>query len=346
MKITLDEFLDHSFCVSMRQADYELFAETFKSALGVDKAPRRVRGLALEDGFYPGLGTYAVSRYQRHCRDVSVTHLAMIQAARVLDWPYIFIFEDSGRFERYFADDFKKSLENIPDDVGIIRYGLKKRPPESDAKDSFYTRCSGRQYYTDEICENGLTGSKGYCVFRKAYDRHIELYRLAFICDQAGYLFRPWLDYPVYRAPYNVVSGGLHGSLGHQDPRSIDVGEPRYRSHAGDTGTGTGTGTGTFEVDIRDFLTGTNQYLYEVHDPGNVPTNKHIKSYSGEVYFAVMGAVAAGDAIGYDKVVVNDWSRNTRYVVESRYFVKVMGVPDKGITSVSEIEGVKAEGLS
>jgi hypothetical protein len=342
MKITLDEFLDHSFCVSMQQADYELFAETFRSALGVDKAPRRVRGLALEDDFYPGLGTYAVSRYQRHCRDVSLTHLAMIQAARVLDWPYIFIFEDSGRFERYFADGFKKSLENIPDDVGIIRYGCKRRPPEPDVKDSFYTRCSGQQYYTDEICVNGLTGSKGYCVFQKAYDRHIELYRLAFICDQAGYLLRPWLDYPVYRAPYNVVTGGMHSSLGHQDPRSFDVGEPRYRSHVGDTG----TCTGTFEVDIKDFLAGTNQYLYEVHDPCNRPPNKHIKSYSGEVYFAVMGAVAAGDAIGYDKVVVNDWSRNTRYIVESRDFVKVMGVPDKGITRVSEIDGVKTEGLS
>lgn len=335
MKITLDEFLDHSFCVSMRQADYDLFADTFRNALGVDKAPRRVRGLALEDGFYPGLGIYAMSRYQRHYRDVTVTHLAMIQAARVLDWPYIFIFEDSGRFERCFADGFKKSLENIPDDAGIIRYGCKKRPPEPDAKDSFYTRCSGQQYYTDEICENGLTGSKGYCVFQKAYDRHIELYRLAFICDQAGYLFRPWLDYPVYRAPYNVVTGGLHKSLGRQDPRSIDVGDVR---HIG--------GTGTFEVDVKDFLAGTNQYLYEVHDPGNRPPNKHIKSYSGEVYFAVTGAVAAGDAIGYNKVIVNDRSRNTRYVVEANDFVKVMGVPDKGITNVSEIDGVKTEGIS
>lgn len=335
MKITFDDFVDHSFVLAVRAQDYNAFCTQFKEKMETDKCPRRVRGLVLEDGYYPGLGIYADTMFNRHCRDVTLSHLAMIQAAKALDWPYIFIFEDSANINTDLVSEFKNSLDNIPDDAGIIRYGMNHNPSHEVAT-GFYTRCTGRQYYTGEIYWCGITGSKMYCVFKTAYDEHIARHRNAFICDQAGFLFRPWISYPIYHSPWTFIRQGLHRSLART--HYSDILDSRCQSRVS-------TEANTFNVNVEDFLAGTNQYVYEVHNPGNCSPNKHIKTYAAEVYLGVMGAITAGDALGYSKVVVTNSSRNERYIIDSNDYARAMSIPSKDVTGISDIPGITIEKL-
>lgn len=332
MKITLDELIEHSFCIACNNEDYERFAEDFKKKLGVDKAPRMFRGFVFHIGFYPALGIYTARRNRRLELGCGLAHYYVLKAARHLGWPYVGVFEDDFCFthndSRKVVDEL---LDNIPDDTDIAKFHC-----------CVYNSAAARLRYKDTVptdekrydipkCWSGNPygwGTQGYIEFSKSYDKRV--YGI-----ETHNLIADWESFQ------DIAGSQLHCikpsvELGRQgilraSSRSIDL---KVDTKKGDPHEGVVEASAATHV-LHEKEFGYYGYESLFQDP----TQRHAKTYAARTYIGLLGCVKTAESLGWGSVCYE--TARGRYTVKADDYLKVQKTPDFNLAAAYLVDGVK-----
>lgn len=340
MKISLDDLIEHSFCIACNNADYERFAEDFKKKLGVDKAPRMFRGFVFNVGFYPALGIWSDRKVDRKDLGCSLTHSRIIQMAKALDWPYVCIFEDDARLVSSEKGRFLGILDAIPDDINILRFSstrISSLYKELHKMAHDVTRsghvCDPRTGFL-QLREFRATAS-AYCIFKEAYDTSLEITgRYNPLSDNVAF-------HGCYARPYV-------GSLLFSYVNSFDVsGRKSYYKHQV-------IPLASYDFQEQKFCKsplvctdGTASELTEVMLPVYMPwirsydNTKSVRTYEAGLVISLLTLVKWAEAFGHSSVKYIT-SRGT-YVVEAKDYEKVQDLSDYNLQGVEDLKGVTKE---
>ena len=340
MKISLDELIEHSFCIACNNADYERFAEDFKKKLGVYKAPRMFRGFVFNVGFYPALGIWTDKKESRKDFGCSLTHSRIIQMAKALDWPYVCIFEDDARLVSTEKWRFLGILNAIPDDINILRFSSTRqlsRDHELHKMAYDVTRsgqvCDPKTGFL-QLRELRYTAS-AYCVFNIAYDVSLEL------TDRYNPLSDNVALHGCYARPYT-------GSLLFSYVDSFDVsGRKSYYNYRDITVTSRDSQERKFCKRPLVCTDGTVSELAEVVLPVYMPwirpydNTKSVRTYAAGLVISLLTLVKWAEAFGHSSVKYIT-SRGT-YVVDAKDYEKVQDLSDYNLQGVEDLKGVRKE---
>lgn len=168
MNITLQKLLDHSFVITINDERFDNFCKVFNT-YNLNPLPRRFNGFTLPNDIHKNIGLIKTSNM---C-NCSFSHAALIKTVEALDWPFVCIFEDDAYPRKDIIDKIQIILNDIPDDVDMIKLGYtkinnKNKPINIDNR--FY---SDAQTY----------GSHAYIVFKKYYKIYQKLFNIDAVAD-------------------------------------------------------------------------------------------------------------------------------------------------------------------
>ena len=338
MKISLDELIEHSFCIACNNADYERFVEDFKKKLGVDKAPRMFRGFVFNVGYYSALGIWTADKVYRKDFGCSLTHSRIIQMAKALDWPYVCIFEDDARLVPSEKGRFLGILDALPDDINILRFSsTREASHELNKLVHDITRpgqvCDPKTGFL-QLREFRTTAS-AYCVFKEAYDTSLEL------TNRYNPLSDGLAFHGGYARPYT-------GSLLFSYVNSFDVsGRKSYYNYQDIPVTSYDFHEQKFCERPLVCTDGTVSELTEVVLPVYMPwirpydNTKSVRTYAAGLVISLLTLVKWAEAFGHSSVKYIT-SRGT-YVVDAKDYEKVQDLSDYNLQGVEDLKGVTKE---
>ena len=333
MKISLDDLIEHSFCIACNNADYKRFAEDFKKKLGVDKAPRMFRGFVFNVGFYPALGIWSADSRRRMQLGCGLSHYYVLKAARHLKWPYVCVFEDDFSFHNESSrDNLEKLLDNIPDDVDIAKFYC-----------CTYNWASKLLVYKDTIKKELLTptemnnawrgdiygwGTQMYIEFKKAYDKRLYgIETLNLIADCEGF--------------QDVAATQLECVKS-----SSDIG--RQGILRGTTTKSQGALTGCLPALSTETIADTNhkfteeEFSYLGHESLlRDLTTRHTKTYAAQTCIALLGCVKIAETMGWSQVEYE--TPRGKYIVEAKDYLRVQAPLQHTLDDIAFAAGVKFE---
>ena len=170
MELTVKDILEHSFVITIDKERHSLFKRIFKSH-GIGKpCPKKFQGV-----------TIWYNSPQYNC---SLSHVAAIEKAKKLDWPYVCIFEDDAYPVTGIKDELEKYLSDIPDDCAVLVLG------------SIF--CHGSLGLQGDFLK-GIRIYEGhsFILFRNYYDKYLELLKKF-----------PEGDGPLYKTDNDIIPLG------------------------------------------------------------------------------------------------------------------------------------------
>ena len=158
MKIQIDDFLVHSFVISIDDNKLETFYRRFQKCSLCTLLPKHFTGFQILNGIYKECGLVKT----RDLCNCFISHIALVKMAQALDWDYIGIFEDDACPCIDYREKLQNILQNLPSDIDLLKLG--------------HLGCIGDRHTVDSKFEEVETyGSHAYIVFKKYYNKYIEL---------------------------------------------------------------------------------------------------------------------------------------------------------------------------
>lgn len=158
--VTFDDLLRNSFVLSISDVQCQFFYDNM-SKLNLKNMPIRIQGLTKE--LFTDIDL---------CRLCGLSHCQMINLAKLLQLPYIVIFEDDSVFNNHNTiEELNDLIHHIPDGCSGIIFG----------RHSFYDGQKIQANDNISIDENYFIGKRGtiwgsnaYLLFREAYDMFLS----------------------------------------------------------------------------------------------------------------------------------------------------------------------------
>ena len=170
MEIAINDLLENSFVITIDDQRYNEFVNNFKHA-GFDLLPRRFDGFAIPNGMYKNVGLIKTKNY---C-NCSLSHIAIVKYAKMMNMPYVCIFEDDAYPCKGIQEQFKRLISMIPYDADIVKLGFTRYVDKAKVFDS-----NGE---LSLLKNENSWGSHAYIVFSKYYDKYIENYHKDMLAD-------------------------------------------------------------------------------------------------------------------------------------------------------------------
>ena len=152
--IDLKRMLEHSFVITIDDEQLAVFNQRFIKA-GLDQPlPKPFRGAQFRNGSYKESGFIKT----KHIINCTISHLMVVSLAKVLDWPYVCIFEEDAHPSLDAKAQLQKTLSIVPSSCLCLRLGY--RIVEDSLAD-----------YSDNFVSNAKAwGSHAQIVFKRYYD--------------------------------------------------------------------------------------------------------------------------------------------------------------------------------
>ena len=338
MKISLDDLIEHSFCIACNNADYKRFAEDFKKKLGVDKAPRMFRGFVFNVGFYPALGIWSDRLKDRKDFGCSLTHQQIIRLAKAMHWPYVCIFEDDARFIDGQQARFKKILSTIDDNTDVIRFMIHR-----SLRNSLFANLALKRHLAEE--HDGIRNVSSWCTCAAAYIVFSNAYDVSLtITDR----YDPLSDYAALAG--GVPAWANKGAVLAVTPSLFDIsGRCSYaKAHSIEYtsedvkiihGSLICTAADTHESGVP--IVPTYSRWVTTDTILSRPNCCSIRTYAACLMTSFLSIVKWAEAFGHSSVKYIT-SRGT-YVVEAKDYEKVQDLSDYNLHGVEDLKGVKKE---
>lgn len=167
MKILVEELLKNSFVITINDNRYNDFCKRLSDENFDISLIKKFRGCQLKNGFYDKQKLIKTG----NMLNCSISHLNIIQIAKYLDLDYCCIFEDDCIPCINCYEKLQDVLNDIPNDLDILKLG---------------------QIYNSNVISNvnskliryqNTYGSHAYIIFKKYYDKYIELWDTNFVAD-------------------------------------------------------------------------------------------------------------------------------------------------------------------
>ena len=332
--MTLDDLIEHSFCVACYNADYDGFAEDFKKKLGVDKAPRMFRGFVFHVGFYPALGIWTNNVRHRQQFGCSVSHYAIIKYAQTMKWPYVCIFED----DALMVEGSREELETVITDTAdsdIIRLEKMNTPEWVKKYYDYHDTITGHNSFN-----RGLWGAAAYIVMAKAYARLLDNEDVTTFFTDRDCL----QDTAFAKMDIDLRAAHFFKQCRRDTYRKTDNVEDAFNAEL-DSLASTRGQTGSLSLSEKDFAF-TDKFCMTAPLNQSVEVSPccsiwHKKCYSGSLYCALLSLVKIGMTLGYTEVRY-ETSRGT-YTVKAEDYCNVQKVPAFDLQGVEDLKGVTKE---
>lgn len=169
MKLSYEDVFAHAFVVSIDEIRYQAFVDNFKKA-GIETIPKLWNGMYVSDK-YIDIYRRGDPRMMTNCTVIKQICNAcgqyfIVVMAKVFDWPFVTIFEDDAVPVEGIKEKLDLSLSNLPDDTDAIRLGYLNNSHAISRKLNFTS---------NHISYEFRYGSHAYIVFKKYYDRYLQM---------------------------------------------------------------------------------------------------------------------------------------------------------------------------
>lgn len=179
--ISLNELLIHSFVITINDERFNNFCKVFQEH-NLNPLPKRFNGFTLPNDIYKNIGLIKTSNV---C-NCSFSHTSIIKTAEALDWPFVCIFEDDAYPHKDIVNKLYMLLNNIPDNVDMIKLGYTKIKNLNDL-----TVSNNKIFYSDAK----TWGAHAYIIFKQYY----SIYQKIFNKD-------PVADLSLMNSTYNILT--------------------------------------------------------------------------------------------------------------------------------------------
>lgn len=180
MKIPPDDILRNSFVVSIDNERFLAFQNAFESCQII---PKKFKGYEITDEYLLAHVMSLMVIKNKHKKWMlendlklsksfanNASHFAIVQFAKMLDWPFVTIFEDDAVPVENIREKLDYYCSDIPDETDILRLGYCEpcfRPTrKSDVENAIP--------HSDKFIVKNISGSHAYIVFKRHYDRFLE----------------------------------------------------------------------------------------------------------------------------------------------------------------------------
>ena len=152
--ISLDDFWRYSYVISTSQEKYDHFCKVFTNA-GISTMPKWFDAVKIADG----------NAGHSNKLNVSISHLFLIKYAKMMDFPFIVIFEDDAVPHRDIHRLLPYYLSEIPVDSVVVKLGWTKLAKGAPPAEKI----------TDKWDKVKTRGAHSYIVFQKNYQKAIDI---------------------------------------------------------------------------------------------------------------------------------------------------------------------------
>ena len=158
MNLSVESILKNSFVVSIDKSRYSVFCKRFNDAK-LNPLPKLYDGFQIKNGIYKEIGLIKT----KNICNCFLSHIALVKMAKILNLPFITIFEDDALPTKHNAiDRIQQCLNEIPDDCDMIKLG-------------YITIKNKQMLKYKSICIADTLGSHAYVIFNTMYDKYVEL---------------------------------------------------------------------------------------------------------------------------------------------------------------------------
>lgn len=158
MKISVDMLFQKSFVISINESRYDVFCKRFNQYGLNTPLPKLFKGFTIPNGMHKECGFFKTSN---SCNCL-FSHIALVKLAQSLDLPFVCIFEDDAYPCINCRNKLQQMLDRLPDDIDLLKLGHLGSLKDKIVIDN-----------TFEVVQT--YGSHAYVVFKKYYDKYIEL---------------------------------------------------------------------------------------------------------------------------------------------------------------------------
>lgn len=166
MNLTVGDILKHSFVISIDKNRYSIFYQRLNDAQ-LNPLPKLYEGFQIKNGIYKEMGFIKT----KNICNCFLSHIALVKMAKILNLPFITIFEDDALpSKNNVIDKIQQCLNEIPNDCDMIKLG--------------YITIKNKQILKyKNICIADTLGSHAYVIFNTMYDKYVELANINMTID-------------------------------------------------------------------------------------------------------------------------------------------------------------------
>ena len=158
MTISIEQLLAYSFVISINESRYDVFCKRFNQYSLNTPLPKLFKGFTIPNGIHKECGFFKTSNL---C-NCFFSHVALVKIAQSLNLPFVCIFEDDAYPCINCRNRLQQILNKLPDNIDLLKLGHL-----GSLKDKIVV---------DDVFEVVQTyGSHAYVVFKKYYNKYIEL---------------------------------------------------------------------------------------------------------------------------------------------------------------------------
>ena len=191
MTLSFKQILSNSFVVSINEKRYAAFEKEF-SAASFPILPKKFIGYEITDKYLldsfqiladlknlPKHGILEKNLRMIYSICNNASHFAIVQHAKLLDLPFVTIFEDDAVPIPQCIEKLNVYCSDIPDNTDVLRLGYSTFPEQ---KQLDIEKCDLDNHSENLIVKN-FCGSHAYIVFKKYYMRFLKDNKYQPRCD-------------------------------------------------------------------------------------------------------------------------------------------------------------------